>query len=256
MKITVLMENTAARAGLTAEHGLSLYLEARGRRILFDAGQSGAFADNAAALGVDLAAVDAAVLSHGHYDHGGGLPRFFRENTRAKCYVNKDAFRPFHNAAGRYIGLDPALGVSGRMVPVDGELALAPGLTLCPGGETAAPEETGMQVMEDGAPRPDDFSHEQYLLIEESGKRVLFSGCSHRGVERIMDRFRPDVLVGGFHTKDVTDGKALEALARRLAEYPAVYYTCHCTGQAQFAVMKAVLGDRLRYLRTGDGLNF
>ena len=74
MKFTVLMENTAPEGScLASEHGLSLYLEHRGHRLLLDAGSSGKFADNAAALGIDLSQVELAVLSHGHFDHGGGI---------------------------------------------------------------------------------------------------------------------------------------------------------------------------------------
>ena len=254
MKLAVLIENTASREGLTAEHGLSLYLEVGERKLLFDAGASGAFADNARVLGVDLKAVDTAVLSHGHYDHGGGLGRFFRENRLAKCYVNKNALGQYYNASGKYIGLARPTEFPQRLILTEGTVDLGPGLTLFPGKETGEAVPGSLQVMEAGVLRPDDFSHEQYLLIEEGGKRILISGCSHRGVARIMERFRPDVLVGGFHTKDVSDGETLEALARELAAYPAVYYTCHCTGQGQFAAMGRILGQRLRYLGTGDRL--
>ena len=85
MKITVLMENTALEGcGLTPEAGLSLYIEYRGKKLLLDAGSSGKFAGNAQALGVDMSAVELAVLSHGHYDHADGLRRFFQVNDSAK----------------------------------------------------------------------------------------------------------------------------------------------------------------------------
>ena len=135
LKITALVENTvpedlAAQLGLGKEHGLSLYIEACGHKILFDMGQTGLFARNAAALGVDLAAVDLAVLSHGHYDHGGGLARFLELNSTAPVYLNEHAFEPHYHGAERYIGLDPALAASPRLHLTGEEAVLAPGLTL------------------------------------------------------------------------------------------------------------------------------
>ena len=93
MKITTLIENTALSPAFAAEHGLSLFVETENSRFLFDAGQSGAFADNAARLGIDLRTADFAVLSHGHYDHGGGMLRFLERNRRAKIYVTKTPLR-------------------------------------------------------------------------------------------------------------------------------------------------------------------
>ena len=73
MKVTSLVENTSRR-GLPVEHGLSLHIQLDdGRQVLFDMGQRRLFADNAERLGIRLADVDAAIVSHGHYDHGGGL---------------------------------------------------------------------------------------------------------------------------------------------------------------------------------------
>lgn len=256
MKLVTLMENTACRAGLTAEHGLSLYIETGECRLLFDAGQSGAFADNAAKLGVDLSGVDISVLSHGHYDHGGGLARFLQINGTAPVYLNAHAFEPHYNAGSKYIGLDPELRRSGRLRFAEDGHRLAEGITLhsriaCPYGI----EPFGLSVLEAGTLRAEDFRHEQYLLIEEDGKRILFSGCSHRGILNIVRWFRPDVLVGGFHFMRLDPAGAgwvaLEQAAKQLLEYPTVYYTGHCTGQAQFAFLKERMGDRLRGISAG-----
>ena len=110
----------------------------------------------------------------------------------------------------------------------------------------------GLTVERGGVRVPDDFLHEQYLLIEEEGKRVLISGCSHRGILNIADRFRPDVLIGGFHffKQEPSSPKVLRA-AEKLLSYPTVYYTGHCTGTEQFAVMKKRMADRLHALSTG-----
>ena len=91
MRVTMLLDNIAADGRLAAEHGLSLHIETGKHRILFDAGQSDAFARNAEALGIDLAAVDIAFVSHGHYDHTGGIARFLELNEHAPVYVHREA---------------------------------------------------------------------------------------------------------------------------------------------------------------------
>jgi hypothetical protein len=128
MKITTLIENTTLRDDLTAEHGLSLLIEFGGRKILFDSGQSGAFADNAEKLGIDLSQVDLCVLSHGHYDHGGGLKRFLEINDHAPVYINRHAFGEYFSS-GKYIGLDPALEENPRLIGVEDVLEIAEGIT-------------------------------------------------------------------------------------------------------------------------------
>ena len=259
MNITVLAENTACRADLTGEHGLSLFIETDNHRILFDAGQTGAFAENAEKLGIDLAGVDLAVLSHGHYDHSGGMARFLEINRTAPVYLHREAFTPHYNADGKYIGIDPALEHSPRLRFTEGETALAGGITLhscnhlprpVPFGSFGLTMESGGQI------RPDDFRHEQYLLMEEQGRRICVSGCSHKGILNIVSWFRPDVLVGGFHFMKLdpavaADAEALDAAAARLLQSPALYYTGHCTGQSQFDFLKERMGDRLQALSTG-----
>ena len=252
MTITVLTENTACRESLTCEHGLSLYIEACGKRILFDAGQSAAFADNAEKLGIDLSTVDFAVLSHGHYDHGGGLKRFLEINETAPVYLRQDAFGCHRNAEGRYIGLSQELKSSPRLIFTGDSLEIAPGITLfsCNGLPRPFGTDSAGLTLEG---KPDLFLHEQYLLIEEEGRRILISGCSHKGILNIVSWFRPDVLVGGFHFMKIPpESPSLDSAAEKLLEFPTVYHTGHCTGAAQFARLKAKMGRRLHGISTGS----
>lgn len=251
MKLWVLTENTAREEGFRPEHGLSLYLEVNGRKILFDAGQSDAFRDNAARLGVDLTAVDTAVLSHGHYDHGGGLPAFLEENKTAPVYLSALAFGAFCHGPEKYIGLPPSLRGNDRLRLTQGFVDLGDGLELYPAQPGGTPSR-GLHIREGDRLSPDTFLHEQYLLIREGEKRILLSGCSHRGIVAIAGAFRPDVLIGGFHLNGLDPrGPELADVGNALAEIPACYYTGHCTGQEQFAALKKVLGARLRSFSTG-----
>ena len=249
MKLVTLMENTTACDNLRCEHGLSLYLETGNHKILFDAGQSSAFAENAEKLGVDLREVDFAVLSHGHYDHGGGLEEFLKINNTAPVYISSHAFEPHYSANG-YIGLDLQLQGREQLRAVAEETALAEGITLYQ-LEVVPADTAGLEMEEQGQRKPDDFRHEQYLLVEEGGKRILISGCSHKGILQIMEAFRPDILVGGFHFMKITEEAKLAEAAKKLLEYDTVYYTGHCTGLTQYAYLKSVMGDQLHYIATG-----
>ncbi|MEG0321279.1 MAG: MBL fold metallo-hydrolase, partial [Oscillospiraceae bacterium] len=136
MKLTVLMENAPAGA-FAHEHGLSIHMEYNGKNYLLDAGSSGKFAENATALKIDLSKVDAAVLSHGHYDHGDGLGGFFAENKTAPVYLRPDALNPQYFKAGlikKFIGVNPKLyaDYEDRFTAVEGVYPLAEGLWLVP----------------------------------------------------------------------------------------------------------------------------
>lgn len=252
MKIVTLMENTACREDLCFEHGLSLYIETETHKILFDAGQSAAFAENAARLGVDLREVDFAVLSHGHYDHSGGLGRFLEINEKAPVYVSRYAFDPHYSANG-YIGMDPGLKASKQIRYIMEETSLAEGITLYR-LEKAPMDTAGLLVEEGGERKPDDFRHEQYLLLKEGGKKILISGCSHKGILNIMEVFHPDVLVGGFHFMKIAEEEKLREAANKLLEYDTVYYTGHCTGQKQYDYLKTIMCDKLHYIAAGTVL--
>lgn len=259
MRITALIENTAYSEEITAEHGLSLYLEIGCRRILFDAGQTDAFANNAARLGIDLSTIDTAILSHGHYDHGGGLARFLELNDHAPVYLTAGAFGAHYNGTEKYIGLDPALQKNGRLIFTGDETDLGGGMTLLTCNTRPRPYPTdsaGLLRRAGDWLVEDDFTHEQYLLIRENGHRILISGCSHKGIRNLAEWFLPDVLVGGFHFKKLDpegDGRtALDEAADALSRFSTGYYTCHCTGEAQYAYLKSRMGDQLHYLRGGQ----
>lgn len=259
MKITTLLENTTLSPELVPEHGLSLFVETDRARFLFDAGQSGIFADNAAKLGVELKTADFAVLSHGHYDHGGGVLRFFKENERARLYVSEKAFMPYYNGTEKYIGLDPAIRESGRlMLTGEADVPLAPGLTIRKLDSSAREYPAfgqGLNVKRGEAFEPDDFAHEQYLEIAEGKKRVLISGCSHRGVLNIAKAFCPDVLVGGLHFMKLDpEGETLYQMGEALKGTHTVYYTGHCTGETQYEKLRERMGDQLHYLAAGSSI--
>ena len=253
MKITALLENTTACA-LPTEHGLSLFVETQDCRFLFDMGQTDLFARNAEKLGVDLNTAEFAVLSHGHYDHGGGLGTFLALNDHAPVYMSRHAFGRHYNGTQKYIGLDQAFMSSDRIVFVDREKEIAPGMTLYNWGDAVKVEDfgsCGLNRMQDGKMQPEDFRHEQYLAVEEKGKRILFSGCSHRGILNIMHWFRPDVLIGGFHLSKFPLDERLAGIARQLDAFQTDYYTCHCTGTEQYRFMLGHM-DRLHYISEGE----
>lgn len=270
MKIVTLLENTSRRSGLAAARGLSLYLETARRRVLFDMGPDASFLENARVLGVDISAVDAAVLSHGHSDHGGGLAAFCGANQQAKIYLRREALGAYYavlpGQEPGYIGLPPEAGDLAERFVYTGDLErLDEGLTLFsavedqPSLRAAAPklQEKTMEGF-----RPDGFAHEQHLLAEENGRAVLLAGCGHLGIvntlraaERRLGR-RPDVVFGGFHLfelkPDAPESQALlAATAAELAEGTTVYYTGHCTGDWAFERLRETLGDRLRVMDCG-----
>ena len=258
MKITVLTENTTASDACVAEFGLSLLVEANGRTVLFDSGQTGIIVPNADALGIDLAAVDAAVLSHGHFDHANGFPAFFERNETARLYVHEGYDKP-HMKDDEYIGVVPELIGNDRVVIADDRYELGDGFTIVSyaGVDPAFPiDSAGLDEGEGPDRRPDQFAHEHYLIVEEGDVRVLISGCSHRGIRNIMRWSAGEGLthvMGGFHLMGVpVDGGALEEIADELLAYPVDYASCHCTGLDQYRRLKELMGERIRYMAAGD----
>ena len=267
MKITSLLDNVSDRPELACEHGLSLYIEADGKKILFDMGHTRIFAENAEKLGVDLSAVDFAVVSHGHWDHGGGIPYFLELNPTAPVYLSRWGFDPYYDEkSGDYAGLDTALRENPRIVLTGDELTLTPHMFLCScnGRERRDPFGSfGLSSRRGGVTQPDDFRHEQYLVIQEGNLQVLFSGCCHHGIRNVLAAYRklygrdPDDVISGFHLlqrKGYSDEDVEEIVdtAHALKEFNTVFYTGHCTGEKPYEVMKGIMGDQLQYMHCGD----
>lgn len=254
MLITSLLENTTKRKDIGVEHGLSLYIEIGKHKILFDMGQTDLFHKNSLVLEKSIEDVEFAVLSHGHYDHGGGLDTFLKVNKSAPVYINKDAFLPHYNKDKKYIGLDRSLCDNKRLIYTDDEYKIDCGISLFTCNKMAKryPEIlSGLSEKAGDIFVPDDFRHEQYLLIEEEGKKVLISGCSHKGILDIASWFSADVIVGGFHFSKLALDEKLISMAQTLARHKTKFYTCHCTGVDQFEFMKKDMPS-LKYLSCGE----
>ena len=252
MKITVLTENTACRKDVSPQHGLSLFIESQENKILFDMGQDDTFLRNAQILGIDLSEVDIAFVSHGNYDHGGGLEAFLKINGTAPVFVHGCAFGAYYNGTEKYIGLNQKLQQHSRLTFTKGERKVLPNMVLTDCNRLGwCSSSWGLNRREGNAFVPDDFQHEQYLEVTEGKKRIIISGCSHKGIVNIARHFHPDVLIGGFHLNKLNDPDELKTIAERLLSGNTVYYTGHCTGETQFDLLKSFMGDRLQSLSTG-----
>lgn len=270
MKAVVLSDNLGC--GLNpGEWGLSLFLQCGPTKVLLDTGASGLFAENADRLGIPLAEVEYAVLSHAHYDHADGMRVFFQRNDHARFYLQKSCAENCYRVKPeglKYIGI--AKGTleewSSRICYVEGDVPLAEGIWLVahrtPGLEQAGLREKMYRKWRDRW-APDDFSHEQSLVCETEQGLVIFNSCCHGGadvvIREVAEAFPQQnicALVGGFHLFNKEDD-FVRALASRIRE-TGIRRVCtgHCTGEHGFEVLKEELGDTVEQLRVGLVLDF
>jgi 7,8-dihydropterin-6-yl-methyl-4-(beta-D-ribofuranosyl)aminobenzene 5'-phosphate synthase len=286
MRIVNLVENTEGSTGCAAEHGLCFYIETAKHRLLMDTGASGLFMDNAKKLGIDLKKVDTVVLSHGHYDHAGGIIPFSKINDTAKIYVHKNAFAECYSTTRggepRYIGIDPEIKKLSQLIMggfenaeseikersqlIAGSFELDEELELFSdiGYKQPSPlTNKTLYVMKNGKLVNDDFSHEQCLVIKQDDKRYVFSGCAHHGVLNILERYKeiygdaPDVIFTGFHTLrkhgySEEDVDYIKKTAAELTKIRTKVYTMHCTGEEPYEMMKEIMGEQIEYVHSGD----
>ena len=274
MKITALLENhtNSDNPKLKAEHGLSFYIENMGHIIMSDVGQSGYFADNAEMLGIDLSNVEALAISHHHYDHGGGLGRFFKENDQAGVYLKQSGSSEFvaedKTNSIRSIGLNQELLVRNqdRVILVTQTQEVLPGLHLITHIPRKFPKPSGdqrLKIKMGEKIQPDPFDHEMVTVLEQENGLVILTGCAHNGVLNMIEATREVLpgknilaVVGGFHLHHEED-RAIREIGKVLLEMdiPAVY-TGHCTGEEATDALAEILGKRLHRLYTGLVMEF
>ena len=273
MRILNLVENELGDSGCEAAHGLSFYVETGNHKLLFDSSPSDVVIRNAKTLGVDLTAVDTVILSHGHYDHSGGILPFVQLNPKAKIYIQQNAGGDYYAFDGedkgfRYIGIDkkilslPQVQLLKGDTKIDDELQV---FTVDNRAFSLPSTNKRLRELCNGQYIQDEFHHEQNLVLTADGKKILFCGCAHNGILNVMETLEhkfgptslPDLVIGGFHLMKRTefseaDTAEVTEIANRLKNYKAHFATCHCTGLPVFNQMKEVMGGQLSYVHSGD----
>lgn len=270
-RIVVLTENTVPdeESGLKSEHGLSLYIEQGAHTFLLDAGQSEVFAENAEKLKVDLTKVEAAILSHGHYDHADGFDKFLSLNKKAKLYMRREVGEQCFSERPEgitYIG--PKKGMleeyKKRIEKIDGKFypLLSWSAVLIPHTSEnleAIGEKTKLFKETEGKMQPDDFNHEQTLIMFTPKGIVICNSCSHAGVKNIIKEARDYLCrddeiyayIGGFHLMKADD-EEVRSFAKELKNANVKrFITGHCTGERAIEILREELGDCVEEMHVG-----
>jgi 7,8-dihydropterin-6-yl-methyl-4-(beta-D-ribofuranosyl)aminobenzene 5'-phosphate synthase len=275
-RLIVLADNTAAGTGVLAEHGLSILVESGQHRVLFDTGQGLVLRANAAALGVSLAPLDALVLSHGHYDHTGGVEYALEAGAPRAVYVHPAGFAHKYarretlplRAIGIPEGAERALwAVEERICWVHRPVEVVPGVWATGEIPRIHQEET-----DDGGPvffldelgrDSDPLLDDQALVLETPAGLVVVAGCAHAGIVNTLDHVagftggeRIHGVIGGLHLGRASERRlnaTAEAFARRGVAFLA---PGHCTGSRALAFLRTRFPGLVHDLGAGTQLEF
>jgi 7,8-dihydropterin-6-yl-methyl-4-(beta-D-ribofuranosyl)aminobenzene 5'-phosphate synthase len=272
VEVLILTDNTANIDGLATEHGLSMLVEVGGKHILFDTGMGVALADNAAALEVDLSRTNAIVLSHGHFDHTGGLPHVFERNVSLPIFMHPDAvgmrYGCLQTPPHRPIGMRPEIAESlsarsADIVPTIKPTQIAEHVWVTgPIPRRTSFEDTGgLFFVDEECSLKDPIADDQAIWMDTAEGIVVLLGCAHSGVVNTLDyvaelsgttQFR--ALIGGMHLLNAS-AERLEATVDAMKRYQVqIIAPCHCTGDTVIPILTEQFPKHC--LRAGAGNRF
>ncbi len=269
-RLTFLIENRTVRADLATEHGLSVLVEHGGHSVLLDAGASRMLVRNAGVLEADLSRLCAIALSHGHYDHTGGLDAVLgKAPPDMPVYAHPSALAERYavvpGEAPREIGFRGGDLARSRMRLSCDPVEIAPGVLLT--GQiprTSGFEDTGGPFyLDTEGKEPDPILDDQALFVTTGAGNILVAGCAHSGIVNTVmhaaaitgdDRFL--AVVGGMHLA----GAGQERLIRTTLALTEMKISrigpAHCTGESACSVLAAQFGDRFLHCAAGTVLEF
>jgi 7,8-dihydropterin-6-yl-methyl-4-(beta-D-ribofuranosyl)aminobenzene 5'-phosphate synthase len=253
---------------------LSLWIEAAGRRILFDTGQGTALPGNAAKLGIDLDSTEIVLVSHGHYDHTGGLGLVVQRAPAIHLYGHPSVL------LGRYsirdgVVRDIAIPGSARMalkgLPsaqvhfTTGPMAIVPGVGITGPIPRRNDYETtgGPFFLDRERQQPDLIDDDMALWMSTPRGLVVVLGCGHSGVVNTLERVsglagtsRIHAVLGGFHLVEASEARLDRTVTALTQIAPDMVIPCHCTGEKAVDRLQRALGQRVSPGRSGMTLEF